>query len=263
MPKESSSKLIKPSKQEKEKIPIEEKKEIVEIEKSKSSPSSSSLSYVGPCATSSGSDNGNGSNDLCNCSIYQSPIALSNRNKDGDNCIKNVIFEAKSIFNQPLCPITKYEYDTKLVQWFVNNEVKINNNNQEYRLVEFHFHQSGEHTLNGQRYPLELHFVFLDKNDNIFVVGYLAELHDKLTSKVIRRILKHRAFEIPQLANYFTYPGSLTTPPFTKIVTWNVSQKVLVISKEDLKSLKSMSKGSRPLQDREGRNIVYATTKCK
>lgn len=247
------------------------------------------------CPVKSGSNDNNkdgvNKDDNCGCLVYQSPIALSsestccNLQSSYKRC--NKIFKSKSLFVEPLEPIKDYKYDIKQVQWQVNNKVVILNNQEVYTMVEFHFHQPGEHVINQKKYPMELHLVFLDKKDNIYVVGFpikkvskkffkklllkesdnvgnktlSEESKSTITDPVITRIINGQPFEVPKLVKYFSYPGSLTTPPFTKTVTWNVSKQPLNISKQDLKLLKPMSKGARPIQPRSGRDIVYA--KCK
>ena len=51
------------------------------------------------------------------------------------------------------------------------------------------------------------------------------------------------------LQNYFTYPGSLTTPPCSEGVKWTVLKNPLSIEAEDLAALvKLEGKNARPVQ---------------
>ena len=42
---------------------------------------------------------------------------------------------------------------------------------------------------------------------------------------------------LPKNRSYFTYPGSLTTPPCTERVMWHVMEEVLYIDAEAVKAL--------------------------
>lgn len=201
--------------------------------------------------TSTGNDDNNS-----NCVIYQSPIKLCTKDKQ--------MFKSQSILTTPKTPISGYEYDQKLIQWNINtedNKITIDNNNKTYQLIQFHTHFRAEHILNGKHYNLELHLVFIS-GDNIFVLALLVKLDNK-TSKILRRIINNKPFKIPSIANYWAYPGSLTTPPFSKTVSWNVSNSILKVTPEDLEALKKLSKSERRIQDRDGRDIVYAKSCCK
>jgi carbonic anhydrase len=63
---------------------------------------------------------------------------------------------------------------------------------------------------------------------------------------------------VPRTDKYFSYSGSLTTPPFGVNVSWVVGARTLDITPEDLQTLKPKSKGTRLLHPRNGRDIVLA-----
>lgn len=178
--------------------------------------------------------------------VYQSPIALS-------KCASIYLSDPKL---ELICDQIKGVFDPQTRNWNVINDVFVRNNDSEYRLNEFHFHFPGEHTINGEKFICELHLVFTNST-SIFVIGFVIEESNK-SSKIIRRIVKNRPFRIPVVESYFTYPGSLTTPPFNVNVNWNVSSEQLKISKCDLALIAKLSKMERPLQPRNGRNIILA-----
>lgn len=194
--------------------------------------------------------------------IYQSPIALNNFKKC--NKESNLIFQSQSIFDESVVNkcIKQYEYNPALKQWDIGrkSQIHIENNGETYKLMQFHFHTPGEHILNGKSYSSEIHFVFESKNGLVFVIGFLIEIA-KSTSTLIKNIIANKPFHIVKIDNYWSYSGSLTEPPFNQTVSWNVSSRILKITYQDFEKLIKEAKGSRPIQKRDGRDIVFAL-KC-
>ncbi|BFZ19868.1 hypothetical protein BsWGS_22907 [Bradybaena similaris] len=155
-----------------------------------------------------------------------------------------------------------------------------------YRLIQFHFHwgpddKSGsEHTVNEHSYPCELHLVhynatkyksFADavaQSDGLAVIGVFIKTgaHDhegfKLLSDNAHKIKckgsKHDtgvSFN-PQVllpgdvSRYWTYEGSLTTPPCNECVTWIVLEQDISVSAGQLQALRNLccdECGSKPI----------------
>ncbi|MBV8380285.1 MAG: carbonic anhydrase family protein [Paucibacter sp.] len=101
-----------------------------------------------------------------------------------------------------------------------------------FRLAQLHFHAPSEHTINGQRYPLEGHFVFRAENGHLAVLAVMYEdgsanhaaqaiLDDLATlpQPTEPRMLDLNAL-LPAQLGYYHYLGSLTTPPLTQNVEW-------------------------------------------
>jgi carbonic anhydrase len=54
---------------------------------------------------------------------------------------------------------------------------------------------------------------------------------------------------IPKDKDYYTYPGSLTTPPCSEIVTWYVVKDQIEVSEDQIKNFKKIfAMNARPLQ---------------
>ena len=132
------------------------------------------------------------------------------------------------------------------------------------QIVQLHAHWGGqagagsEHTLDGRSCDGELHLVHfnrkydnpgqaLDKQDGLAVLGILLtagpEDHQEF-EKIFKRFSEiEQAQDIVELSedldlnnllppsrSYWTYPGSLTTPPLYESVTWILFKQTLEIS---------------------------------
>ncbi|KAK5878170.1 hypothetical protein CesoFtcFv8_025603 [Champsocephalus esox] len=141
-----------------------------------------------------------------------------------------------------------------------------------YRLKQFHFHwgasndKGSEHTVAGTKYPAELHLVHWNtkypsfgeaasKPDGLAVVGVFLKIGDANASlqKVldafndIRAKGKQTSFAdfdpstlLPGCLDYWTYDGSLTTPPLLESVTWIVCKEPISVSCEQMAKFRSL-----------------------
>ncbi|GLJ46416.1 hypothetical protein SUGI_0978200 [Cryptomeria japonica] len=145
-----------------------------------------------------------------------------------------------------------------------------------YRLNQSHWHHPAEHTINGKRFPLELHMVHISHDNKIAVIGILykfgapdffltklKEAIDKIDNvkEVDLNVVDPNIIEIKRDATYYRYIGSLTTDPFTEGVTWTVMKKVRTITPKQADSLRKALHGknnSREVQPLYGRFVqVY------
>jgi carbonic anhydrase len=143
-----------------------------------------------------------------------------------------------------------------------------------YRLEQFHCHWGkesnvgSEHTVNGNPYPAEIHLVHwncdkypsfseaVDKEDGLAVFGIFFQLGDEhselaklveLLPKIVHngdncpveQLVNPEKF-LPENKSYWTYPGSLTTPPCLESVTWIVFKEPVQISEEQLNSFRQL-----------------------
>ena len=142
-----------------------------------------------------------------------------------------------------------------------------------YNLLQFHTHTPSEHNVTGIAYPLELHFVH--KNDatgNLAVMGVFvkegaanpifAEYIDHLPTVKDSTYNVATSFNASSLfpadKDYFTYAGSLTTPPCSEIVTWIVMEHPIEASLEQIEAFEAIEhENNRPLQSLNGRIIKH------
>lgn len=140
-----------------------------------------------------------------------------------------------------------------------------------YTLEQFHFHAQSEHTINGVRYPLETHLVHKSASGNLVVVSvlfetgaenaFLSQFSDNLPASKNSPYSSTNTLNpqdlIPAGAGYYTYNGSLTTPPCSEIATWFVLKTPLQASAAQLANFKKILKDNyRPIQALNGRQIL-------
>ncbi|XP_039383176.1 carbonic anhydrase 2-like isoform X1 [Mauremys reevesii] len=168
-----------------------------------------------------------------------------------------------------------------------------------YRLIQFHIHwgscegQGSEHTVDGVQYDAELHLVHWNTKygrfgeavkhpDGLTVVGVflqvgsdrpgIQKIIDALDS--IQTKGKQASFTnfdpknlLPTSLDYWTYQGSLTTPPLLECVIWHVLREPISVSSEQLCKLRGlcfsaenetpyhMMDNWRPCQPLKGREV--------
>lgn len=127
-------------------------------------------------------------------------------------------------------------------------------NEDKYSLKQIHFHEPSEHTINGVRYPLEMHLVHVNEANKIAVLAVMAEegrnsepftflenylpIHQGETKPIDASFDLNQ--NLPENKEYYTYSGSLTTPPCTEDVTWFVFANPITVSLEQVKQLQEL-----------------------
>ena len=141
-----------------------------------------------------------------------------------------------------------------------------------FQVAEAHTHNPSEHTLEGERFALEIHLVHRDESGRIAVVGVL--FREGEANPAIQEIIDAAPAEdgatcaasglgaavfLPEGRGYYSYIGSLTTPPYTEGVRWHVMADALEVSADQVTQLAALTGGgtnSRPLQPLNGRQIT-------
>ncbi len=140
-----------------------------------------------------------------------------------------------------------------------------------YTLKQFHFHHPSENHIDGKVYPLEAHLVHTDATGHTAVVAVLFQLGapnprlDTLWKNIPAD--KERQADVPATSinvadllpadrGYFTFMGSLTTPPCTEDVAWYVLKAHSTISKAQLDEFRKLyPHNARPIEPTNGRPI--------
>lgn len=137
-----------------------------------------------------------------------------------------------------------------------------------YTFKQFHFHRSSEHTINGKRSAMEVHFVHIAVDGAIAVVGVLMDVGpanaalEPIWPREVASAGPAPVFDarnlLPALnAPYYTYSGSLTTPPFADMLTWIVYKQPIRLSAAQLQRYAEAFKeeNSREVQELAGRTV--------
>ncbi len=142
-----------------------------------------------------------------------------------------------------------------------------------YDLLQFHTHTHSEHEINGHTTPMEMHFVHKNAaTGKLAVIGVLVE--EGAENALLANFVHHLPATIdatyedagtfnaldfmPSDKSYFTYAGSLTTPPCSEIVTWIVMEHPIEASTAQILEFEHLEhENARPVQAIEGRVIKH------
>ena len=141
-----------------------------------------------------------------------------------------------------------------------------------YELPQFHFHAPSEHTIKGKHSALEMHLVHQNADGALAVVGVMIDPGQTnqqfapVWGELPRKADEARHFEnlsinadnlLPDARKYYTYDGSLTTPPCSEGVRWFVLQSPIEMSESQITTFEEIIKdNNRPVQPLNGREIL-------
>ncbi|KAH7350578.1 alpha carbonic anhydrase [Rhexocercosporidium sp. MPI-PUGE-AT-0058] len=196
-------------------------------------------------------------NSICSTGTMQSPINLS------------------GAFSKVYAPTFKYSVPAlgALSNWGYGPSYTLNGTSgaptfttsgTEYFLLGFHTHTPSDHTINNKSAPAELHLVHGDATGAPKgVLGFPLSVGAKsaffaqilgpegapnTTSKLLldnhQMDMSLAVKEGGNFKSYWTYKGSLTTPPCTEGKRWWVSGKSLTVSQAQMDELMSISEDS-------------------
>lgn len=120
-------------------------------------------------------------------------------------------------------------------------------------LRQIHFHVPAEHYINGVKYPIEIHLVHMSNKNELAVCGILGmEGKESQLFEFFKSFLPIANGEVKEISkvidltnldlenkDYYSYSGSLTTPPCTENVNWIVFKEPLILSQKEVLALKN------------------------
>nr|WP_315399327.1 carbonic anhydrase family protein [uncultured Duganella sp.] len=156
------------------------------------------------------------------------------------------------------------------VQVMVGSGNFITVQNRMYELIQFHFHRPSEERINGKGYEMVVHLVHKDGEGRIAMLALLLERGKP--QPVVQTVWNNLPLEkletlapsvvldpmdlLPARRDYFTFMGSMTTPPCQEGVLWLVMKEPIQASPAQMALFSRLYPlNARPIQPGSGRII--------
>jgi len=143
---------------------------------------------------------------------------------------------------------------------------------EQFKLIQYHFHSPSEHTVAGKHYALEMHLVHKSDDGKLAVAGVFIEegRHNAAFDPILSNLPKSKSEEhhleqmkvdvddlLPTKSTTYRYDGSLTTPPCSEGVKWIILTTPIQLSADQIGTFRSVIDGnSRPVQQLYGRSVA-------
>lgn len=199
---------------------------------------------------------------LCATGKRQSPIDI----RDGIQVdLETIAFDYKNT-------LFRIVDNGHTVQVFVGEGSSMTVMGRRYALQQIHFHRPSEERVNGMAFDMVAHLVHQDLDGHIAVVAVLLETGTE--HPLIQKLWNNMPLEVgqeltpstpinltallpdPDHRAYWTYMGSLTTPPCTEDVLWLVLKQPQQVSAEQVAIFARLYRNNaRPIQPVNNRLI--------
>jgi carbonic anhydrase len=156
---------------------------------------------------------------------------------------------------------------TVMINYAAGSSIRVGD--KRYELKQFHFHRPSEEMIKGRKYAMTLHLVHAAEDGSTAVVAVLLQqggdnpLIDELWEDVPKEKEKEALLDsvqinatrlLPADRGYYTFTGSLTTPPCTENVTWYVLKHPITVSPEEIREFSKLyrhdARPTQPVYDR-------------
>jgi carbonic anhydrase len=143
---------------------------------------------------------------------------------------------------------------------------------EHYDLVQFHFHRPSEEEIHGHRYAMVAHLVHKSAKGELAVVAVL--IHSGEANAFLEQVFDHFPPKgttetkvadatlnlgefLPRQRGYYTFDGSLTTPPCTEHVRWFVLKSPVQASSAQVQQFAARyPRNARTVQPLNGRAVA-------
>jgi len=207
---------------------------------------------------------------VCGSGNQQSPIDI--KTSSLGSVVGSVLTPANIQFNyQSLSnfPVQNNGHTIQVNYPFPSGTSTMTVDGETYQLVQFHLHTDSEHKIDGEAAALELHLVHQNSQGKLAVVGVMIEngaINNDLQT-VFASMPKQEGTNtangtinassfLPSNRSYYTYAGSLTTPPCSEGVKWIVLKNPITASQAQIDAFTNIFQvNARPIQNVNGRII--------
>ena len=139
-----------------------------------------------------------------------------------------------------------------------------------FDLVQFHFHRPSEERINGKGFDMVVHLEHRDEEGRLATVAVLLEkgaenpliqtLWNHMPLEVNQEVLPEVAIDLnrllPENRAYYTYMGSMTTPPCAEDVLWIIFKQPMPVSEEQVRIFARLYRNNaRPIQPSNNRLV--------
>jgi carbonic anhydrase len=142
-----------------------------------------------------------------------------------------------------------------------------------FDLLQFHFHRPSEERIDGRQFDLSVHLVHKDPEGRLAVVGVVVGRGS--VQPILQQVWNNLPLEknqdvrargmldptqmLPADRRYYTYMGSLTTPPCSEGVQWVVMRQPVAATPEQIELFARLYPlNARPIQSASGRRILQS-----
>jgi carbonic anhydrase len=141
-----------------------------------------------------------------------------------------------------------------------------------YALKQFHFHRPSEETIDGKGSEMVVHLVHANLEGKLALVAVLVQKggdnplvrelwndlpKEKEKEELLDSVQINVARLLPADRGYYTFTGSLTTPPCTENVTWFVLKHRVTVSAAEIEQFSKLyPNDTRPTQPLYGRVVL-------
>lgn len=208
----------------------------------------------------------------CANGTEQTPINFNTRTTVSSNVKVDIVFSTNITSETQ-----KLEDTYKVNGNWSTLSLTINGTLYKFDCIQFHFHVPSEHTINGDYYDGEIHFVHTLREENntqnitrkIAVLGVFLQINETYgnntffeeydpteTGEFELDLKEAIGDQIVELKTYYFYEGGLTTPDCAEIVNWFVMDEPIQVSKEQMIKLQNAWANNASFAGGNGNNRV-------